>query len=351
MATADVAELVLGEVGEPVIDLRHGDHTVLAGWTLTLVHTLEGRGLDGAEMARVAGIPDDTLASADRRVPARASVRFWERAVEATGDPVLGLAVARQVRPATFHVLSQAVLASATLRDGLERIAAYGTMVADHAALGTVRDDEGFALTLGWKPGAPRPAVAALDAVMATILLQCRVIAGPVSPRLVHLERPVPDDPSPYLACFGCPVVFGARDNRLVFETQDVDRVLPAGDVALARANDDVLDAYLASLHTSPMRRRVREVLVGMPSGDEPTATAVARTLHISPRSLQRHLQAEGTTFRELLAEVRRDLAEAYLRSGRWSVREVSHLLGFSETAAFSRAFKRWTGVAPSQFT
>ena len=78
-----------------------------------------------------------------------------------------------------------------------------------------------------------------------------------------------------------------------------------------------------------------------------PDAAATARSMHMSERALRRRLQSEGTSFRTLVQEVRRQPASRYLRDGGLTVDEVSRLLGYSEPAAFSRAFKRWAGVRP----
>ena len=84
-----------------------------------------------------------------------------------------------------------------------------------------------------------------------------------------------------------------------------------------------------------------------LPDGP-PTGEAVAARLHLSARSLQRRLADEGNSFSELLDATRLELARSYLEAGTHTVGEVTFLLGYSDASAFSRAFKRWTGVAPS---
>ena len=76
----------------------------------------------------------------------------------------------------------------------------------------------------------------------------------------------------------------------------------------------------------------------------------IAEKLHMSPRSLQRRLHSEGTSFAELLSELRRDLALRYLRDQRIAIAEVGFLLGFLDVSAFHRAFKRWTGSTPAEY-
>jgi AraC-like DNA-binding protein len=76
----------------------------------------------------------------------------------------------------------------------------------------------------------------------------------------------------------------------------------------------------------------------------------IANSMHRSSSTLQRQLQSEGTSYREILKETRFGLAKEYLRDHRYSHAQIAYLLGFSDQSNFSRAFKRWTGVAPRQY-
>jgi AraC-like DNA-binding protein len=94
----------------------------------------------------------------------------------------------------------------------------------------------------------------------------------------------------------------------------------------------------------------VRAWLVEALGSGTPTAAAAARALRLSARSLHRFLQAEGTSFRELLDQLRQERAAGLLANPRCSIGEVSFLLGFSELSSFYRAFRRWTGKTPAEF-
>src|SRR5262249_51637173 len=91
----------------------------------------------------------------------------------------------------------------------------------------------------------------------------------------------------------------------------------------------------------------VRRYLAGGLGDGQPTLEQIAPRLHMSPRTLHRRLEEEGTSFRQVLSEVRRELAARHLSEGRLAIGEIAFLLGFSEPSAFHRAFKRWTGHAP----
>jgi AraC-like DNA-binding protein len=107
---------------------------------------------------------------------------------------------------------------------------------------------------------------------------------------------------------------------------------------------------YLAQLDQDHIIQKVKAVIIDqLPSGNV-TDETVARELYMSSRKLQRQLRNDGTTFTTLLTEIRQDLAQRYLREQHISLTEIAFLLGFSESSAFSRAFKRWMGVTPSEY-
>jgi len=125
---------------------------------------------------------------------------------------------------------------------------------------------------------------------------------------------------------------------------------LVTGDPALARVNDEQTQSYLNSfLAKSTAREVVDKIVEKLPDGP-PNQQQIADALHVSNRTLQRKLKEEGTSFMDLLQDTRLQLARKYLGQRSRSVVETSYLLGFSEPSTFSRAFKRWTGVAPAEF-
>jgi AraC-like DNA-binding protein len=118
----------------------------------------------------------------------------------------------------------------------------------------------------------------------------------------------------------------------------------------LAEHNEAVLKRTLEQLHNATWTRKVRDCLqMQLPDG-EPSAERIAQALHLSLRSLQRHLADEGNNYESLLADTRHNLALQHMHDPRCSISEIAYLLGFADTSSFSRAFKRWTGQAPSHY-
>jgi AraC-like DNA-binding protein len=328
------------------------EESTISTWILALVRALDAAGLDGAGMARAAGVDPAVLEDPERRSPIAVNTRLWRLAVEATGDPCFGLRVARYVTQTTFHGLGLAAFASPTLREAFERIARWQRLVSD--AIAVAVEPEGDRWVVRRRPPARTPPLApeAIDAFVAIgVTLPRALHADPsLRPLVVRLERPEPPSAAPFHALVRAPIEFGAPEIAIEFSRELMDRPVLAANLELARAGDAVARRYVERLEGGEVTRRVRARIAERLADGRPTQDDVARRLGMSTRSLARRLDEEGTSFSEILRDALATLARDYLRERRLSVSEVAFLLGFSGVAPFSRAFKQWTGRSPSEF-
>ncbi|HVM94879.1 MAG TPA: AraC family transcriptional regulator [Candidatus Acidoferrales bacterium] len=326
--------------------------STLASWSATIVRALDAHGLDGRGIALQAGIDPTSLHEPDGRIPRAALTRLWSLAVDATSDSCFGLTVARFPMQTTFHALGYAVLASTTFREALERIIRYRRLIGDVVQLSI--EERGdccrFIIDVSSRPGAVP--YEAIDAFTAVTVRQARMLHGSrnFNPLAVSLQRPRPFNAQPFERLFRAPLAFSQPMNFLEYAKEDLDRRLPAGNAELARQNDEVVVRYLARVKEIGLANRVEQALIeALPNG-EPSKQAIARNLAMSPRNLQRRLAEEGTSFKQILNDARVSLARSYLAEGRLPVTEIAFVLGFADTSAFSRAFKRWTGKSPRDY-
>jgi len=330
----------------------HHRLSTLGSWAGTIVRALDAHGHDGARLAREAGIDLDSLPRSGARVARDALTRLWASAVAATGDPCFGLSVVRYAAPTSFHALGYAVLASDTLREALARIIRYRRLIGDVVRLSLIEEEDRsrFVIDVSSEPGAVP--IEAIDAFALTIVRQVRFLRGDprYAPLAVGLCRPRPTDPDRFHDSFRVPVQFDQPANYIEFSRVDLDARLPSGNAELARQNDETLVRYLSELEKAGVAVRVQHALLEMMPSGAPSKAAVARRLGMSPRTLQRHLDDEQTSFKEMLNDARLRLARDYLDAGRLPLTEIAFMLGFADSSAFSRAFKRWTGHAPSEY-
>lgn len=333
---------------------RHQAHVnfgTISSWALIIWKALESYGCDSGALFQRAGLDATKLRDANARYPVSGVQRLWRLAVEVTGDPCFGLTAARFWHATTFHALGYAWLASATLHEGLERLSRYFKMVTTAGQVCLEERDDAFYVTFVLEELEPAAAKVSLDAGAATLLRMCRTSYGEnFNPLRVSLRREKPDCADRMAAYFGAPIAYGADENMLAFGKAELRERLPTANADLARANDQVIAEYLARLDRSLIAMQVKvKLLEHLPSGTV-TEEVVAGDLHMSLRTMQRKLRDQGTTFKALLDETRRELAGQYIENSRLSIGEITYLLGFSEPSNFSRAFKRWKGVSPSEY-
>lgn len=326
-------------------------YSSLASSALMIWKTLESYGCDARALFQQAGLDPATMRDPNARYPDSAFSALWRRAVEATRDPGFGLAVARFWHPTSFHALGYSWFASDTLKEALERAARYFVLLTDKEELIVREAGDEIGITLH-NPDPKHPTAAEdYDAALATIVTMCRASYGQhLNPLRVTMQRHSPPDRGAYARLFRAPLEFSAPANALYFKRRALITPLPTANAELARANDKVVTDYLARFERGSIRRQVELKLLAQLSSGHVSQQSVAKVLNLSPRSLQRRLREEGTSYKELLEQTRRDLAARYAKESQLSLGEITFLLGFSEPANFARAFKRWYGVTPTEY-
>lgn len=325
--------------------------TALASSHLLIARAIESYGLDSEALFRSAGLDPAGLSDPEARYPEADSTRLLELALAASGDPCFGLRIAQFWHPGALHALGFAWLASASLREALERLVRYFRMLIVGERLELEALGQEHRLIVRTPAEYPRGPDVLYDMVLAAVLHMCRISRGAdFDPRRLTLRREAPPCAGQFQELFRCPVEFEAELDTLHFDTRVLEAPLPTANRELAVAHDRIIAAYLADLDRSAIAPRVKARLVDMLPSGAVSEQAVADVLHLSLRSLQRRLKEEGTSYKALLDETRRDLAVEYVRGARLSVSEIAYLLGFSEPGNFSRAFRRWTGNSPSGF-
>lgn len=309
----------------------------LASWTRALRKQLDVMGLDSAGLCQAAGLDLHT-----HETPG-ATLRLWQLAVQASADPTLGLRVSRFVSPTSFHALGYTLVASESLREVFERIVRYHPSTRDALQLSFQKVGERYEFSFSPPPDCPAPVPEMLDAFAAIYVRTCRNRLGrSYAPQEVHLQRPPPDNPQPWQELFRAPLFFAASHNLLVFASRDFDSHL---DNAATQPGEAA--AHAQTLIWEP---RVRVAIEAQLPEGEPSAETVAQVLGLSLRSLQRHLADEGCRYDLLLNQCRENLALLHISDPGASLGEIASLLGFTDVDSFNRAFKRWTGLTPTQY-
>ena len=167
-------------------------------------------------------------------------------------------------------------------------------------------------------------------------------------PKAIRFTHAAPSYRAEYDRIFGVPLFFESQMNALLIDEAILNMKLPRTNRYLSEVLSARADELLKSLEKSKTTRgRVETLVVPMLHTGKVSMETIASELGLSRQTLFRKLKAEGVTFEKLLDELRHQLALYYLNGKKVPVSETAYLLGFSEPAAFSRAFKRWTGSSP----
>lgn len=165
----------------------------------------------------------------------------------------------------------------------------------------------------------------------------------------VEMPYAKPPESAAYEQMFGCPVRWGATETRFVMRNENLQLRFPTADANAHRFYRAQCDQLMLQLNADKDRLEDKVVAhLSLFSGTLPSAADVASALGMSERTFRRQLGDEGTSFRALLDTVRYNKARLLLRESRQSVDAIAQLLGFSESAAFIHAFRRWSGQSPA---
>lgn len=325
--------------------------TFLATMGQVFVRLVEIHGVDAHALLREAGVDPALLRDPAARLPSRLMDTVSANAAAMISDPAFALRAARCWHPSNLGVLGHAWLASSTLRTGLKRLERFGRILGEKAQLKITDSRDGLRFAYDHRRRDPLLSAVGTDFAMSLVLDLCRMNYGAaLRPVEVRLTRARPVDIEPYRHFYGCPIHFHSNENSFLLAPRVACELLSTANRQLAGTLDGILAAQLAALDKNNIPARCMSNLLDQLTSGEPSAQEMAKQLHMSRRTLQRKLAESNTTYQQLVDDTRRDLALRYMDDAGKSITDVTFLLGFSGQSAFTRAFRRWTGISPSAY-
>jgi len=289
------------------------------------------------------------LSDPDERIPVAVVHELLHAALEHTHDPDLGLKAARHVTLGDVGALDYLVSSCETVGSAIAVAARYMRLINDCLDIRMENAGAGRA-SLRLENSMPMPR-AAVD-FQAGALFQTHLhawLAGSLPELEVWLSYAAPENSHEHERTFaGLTPNFSAGFSGFLFPRECLEAPLERADSRLHQLIQQHAERMLAELpQAQSFTTDVRNLLAAELVGGDPSALKVATRLGMSTRTLTRKLEREGMNFKELLDDLRRRLALQYLSSPELTLAEIALLLGFSQTAAFHRAFRRWTGQTP----
>jgi len=319
-----------------------------------VVETLGEEGVAPSRALAGTGLKTADLRAPDTRVSYKQVETAFRNAIRLSNDPAIALRAGRRMHVMAYGMYGYALLSSPTLAQGIDFTAKYGRvlgMVAD-VVFSRTETQAIFSLEALLSRN-PRDDIYrfALEFAFATCQTLSKDIYGrPFKFSALRASYPAPPHARLYRRIFECPIQFEQRANELQFDVSWIDR--PVADMhpnAHAMAGELCEQFLEDSDQGGGIAADIRRILVERP-GRFPNIETIAAELSLHPRALRRRLEAEGTSYRDLLADVRMKLAIEYLRTTQMTNDEIAARLDYSDAANFRHAFSRWTGKSPSEY-
>lgn len=314
------------------------------------IASMQARGFSPDAVLADSGITQELLDSPDYLVSLQQSQRVVSNMIELTGDQGLGFQIGDETTVTELGIMGHALLSTRTVRDMVKLWSSYSNSLLGILSAVSLSEESSDYWTLAVAQIAPSGFIfnfCAEEFLMTTVRLGPILSHEPLTPAKLELSYPAPAHQELYRQHFMCPIRFNCAQTRITFASPHLDSARPAFDTEfdsmclrlcgqLARQTEGQ-QSTLGKLRNFIVRN----------STENPGIDTAASAIGMSARSLRRQLFEQGVTYRSLVDDVRRELAQEYLRTTHdyLAVKEIAFLLGFKDVNAFRRTFRRWSGM------
>ena len=333
--------------------------TISAGYPKALLDFAVSRGADRQMLIERSRIRPDDLEDQDNRIPLANYMTLLKAGIELCNEPSLSLLFGEAVKLQDISIVGLIGVAFDNVESLRRQVNRYAPLTLDADDGGTadaaefVRENGDVWLKSTSEIYRANPLLT--EAAFARSVCGARALAASIPnfanlsfPKAIRFTHAEPSYRAEYDRIFGVPLFFESHMNAFLIDEAFLNMKLPHTNPYLSEIMSTRADELLKSLEMSKtMRGRVENLLMPILHTGEASMDMIAVKLGLSRQTLFRKLKAEGITFEKVLDELRHKLALHYLNEKKVPVNQTAYLVGFSEPAAFSRAFKRWTGSSP----
>jgi AraC-like DNA-binding protein len=306
--------------------------------------------MSNEELAQRTGLDYAVMDDPDSRITLSQCLKLWQIGIEVTGDPALALSLRKKYGKDLMHFVVILAMKTTSPLEAAQNFCRYAKVVCESDHFEFEFKDDNFILTYSntspeheniWIP----------EYHLSSAVQFSHIFAGPDNnPIEVRFRHADPGYAQTYREIFKCPVLFAQEKTQLIYNK----KVMLCNNIS----PDPYLEAVLkknaeAALKTlsknESFQDRLREFIIKHLHLGTVDVTLASEVMNMDRRTLHRRLKKEGTTFKELLIGIKKELARGYLNQG-LTATQIAYLLGFSEPSSFQRAFKRWFGKNPGEF-
>jgi len=307
--------------------------------------------LDPLPLLRRAGLSASMIANVDQMLPARSVIRLLEESADAADCPTFGLRMAEQRELADLGIVSLLIAHQPTLGDALSVLSQYRNRINSTLVLRIEKFEDIVLLREVFALDPPLYSRQADDLAIGVINGICRSVLGsgwkPMSISFSY-EQPPAAERAVFHRMFDCPVKFGSEFDGILIRSADLDRPNPRSEPALALHARKLVEAMVDTGERGVVEEVEEAILLLMPAG-RASIGAVADSLGLNARTLQRRLADENARFGDMLDRIRVREVRRLFANRRLRLTDVSHLLGYASLGAFSRWYGERFKETPSE--
>lgn len=303
-------------------------------------------------LCEMSGIDASEIGDSEKMVQWEKSALIWIPLLKLTADPLIGLHVGISTPKLLHGMVGFLIQSSKDVDQGLQMLSSYGRMSSPMVEYAYTVDDVAILeihQNKMWLMRHPEPARHANDFLFAAIVNTFFTLTGkrivPLRIELAYKMREI----SEYQKFFGCDILFNKDSNRIILDKRDIALPILTSDQSMFQLFRSIVADKQALLDSNGAKGNLKQVLFMQFKGRIPSLEEAASALNMTPRGLQRKLLLEGTTFRDVAAEIRKEIALKLMQNPSIKISEVSDILGYSDPTAFRKAFKAWTSVTPRE--
>ena len=316
----------------------------------TIFQTATSFGAAFDTLCQMSGIRPEEISDSENMVEWEKAALIWVPLLKMTNDPLIGLHVGMGTDKLLHGMVGFLIQSSKDLHQAHSILCKYGHLVSPMVEYKYVEKDVAILEIMQnkmWLMKHPEPARQAHDFLFASLMHTTSALTGkriiPIRIELAYERRAVDE----YRNFFGCDILFNKETNRIILDKKDMKIPILTSDQSMFERFNAMVDEKQALLASNSTEGNLKQVLFMQFKGRIPSVDEAASALQMTPRSLQRKLLQEQTTFRDVAGAIRKDIALQLIQNPAIKISEVSDILGYSDPTAFRKAFKSWTNTAP----
>jgi AraC-like DNA-binding protein len=309
------------------------------------------RGLDVLPLVEAAGIAPQMLAAPKSRVSSAQYGALWAGIARALDDEFFGQD-SHPMRCGSFIAMTQTALTARTGAQALSRALSFMRLVLDDLSAQLSSEPTRVRITFTHRAGTPAPAMFAYATYFILVYgLVCWLVGRRIPLLAARFRCAEPPAAHEYRLMFCDDMRFGQDASYVDLSPEFLDLPVIQTTQSIKPFLRDAPGSFVVKYRNpGSLAARIRKMLRALPMASWPAADQMALRLHVAEATMRRHLKQEGYTYQSIKDDLRRDIAIGELLDSGRTIADIAMRVGFAEPSAFHRAFRKWTGMRPTDY-